>query len=246
VIEPEVPTAVVADDRSALDVGATAVAVPVCRDAIAYATATLAPSVIVDIATLTGAATLGLGRRHAALYTPSDPLAAALTAAGVAAGERLWRMPLVDDHRESLESAVADVAHVETRKMGGGSITAALFLQRFAGEVPWAHLDIAGPGRRRRARGRQGWHGVGNPCIALLARDRPAGRSGHPVAQSGNRRISTTVRPRSSKRASSPRRCAKSRTGPYIAVPPAGADVHVNSGKAARTVSDGSPAMRNS
>lgn len=102
---------------------------------------------IVDIATLTGAATLGLGRRHAVLYTPSDPLAAALTAAGEAAGERLWRMPLVDDYRESLESAVADVAHVKTRKMGGGSITAALFLQRFAGDLPWAHLDIAGPGR---------------------------------------------------------------------------------------------------
>jgi leucyl aminopeptidase len=119
----------------------------VLADAIAFAAATLEPSVIVDIATLTGAATLGLGRRHAALYTPSDPLAAALTAAGDAAGERLWRMPLVDDYRESLESAVADVAHVETRKMGGGSITAALFLQRFAGDVPWAHLDIAGPGR---------------------------------------------------------------------------------------------------
>jgi leucyl aminopeptidase len=119
----------------------------VLADAIAYAAATLEPSVIVDIATLTGAATLGLGRRHAALYTPSDSLAAALTAAGEAAGERLWRMPLVDDYRESLESAVADVAHVETRKMGGGSITAALFLQRFAGDLPWAHLDIAGPGR---------------------------------------------------------------------------------------------------
>ena len=119
----------------------------VLADAIAYAAATLAPSVIVDVATLTGAATLGLGRRHAALYSTSDPLAAALCAAGEAAGERLWRMPLVADYRESLESTVADVAHVETRKMGGGSITAALFLERFAGDVPWAHLDIAGPGR---------------------------------------------------------------------------------------------------
>ncbi|HEU0214731.1 MAG TPA: leucyl aminopeptidase [Jiangellaceae bacterium] len=119
----------------------------VLADTIGYAAATLDPAVIVDVATLTGAATLGLGRRHAALYTSSDPLAAALTAAGEAAGERLWRMPLVDDYRESLESAVADVAHVETRKMGGGSITAALFLQRFARDVPWAHIDIAGPGR---------------------------------------------------------------------------------------------------
>jgi leucyl aminopeptidase len=119
----------------------------VLADAIAYAVETLSPTVIVDVATLTGAATLGLGRRHAALYSTSDGLAGALVDAGEAAGERLWRMPLVDDYRESLESTVADVAHIETRKMGGGSITAALFLERFAREVPWAHVDIAGPGR---------------------------------------------------------------------------------------------------
>ena len=119
----------------------------VLADAIAYAVETLSPTVIVDVATLTGAATLGLGRRHAALYSTSDELAGALVDAGEAAGERLWRMPLVDDYRESLESTVADVAHIETRKMGGGSITAALFLERFAREVPWAHVDIAGPGR---------------------------------------------------------------------------------------------------
>jgi leucyl aminopeptidase len=116
-------------------------------DAIAYAVETLSPTVIVDVATLTGAAALGLGRRHAALYSTSDGLAGALVDAGEAAGERLWRMPLVDDYRESLESTVADVAHIETWKMGGGSITAALFLERFAREVPWAHVDIAGPGR---------------------------------------------------------------------------------------------------
>jgi leucyl aminopeptidase len=119
----------------------------VLADAIAYAVEHLAPSVIVDVATLTGAATMGLGRRHAALYSTSDELAGALTAAGDAAGERLWRMPLVADYRESLDSQVADVAHIETRKMGGGSITAALFLERFARGVPWAHLDIAGPAR---------------------------------------------------------------------------------------------------
>jgi leucyl aminopeptidase len=68
-------------------------------------------------------------------------------AAGSAAGEKLWRMPLVADYRDALESDIADVAHVETRKVGGGSITAALFLERFARDVPWAHLDIAGTGR---------------------------------------------------------------------------------------------------
>lgn len=119
----------------------------VLADAIAYAAAELEPTLIVDVATLTGAATVGLGRGHAALYSTDDALAAALVDAGAAAGEPLWRMPLVDDYRRSLDSAIADVAHVETEKMGGGSITAALFLERFAGEVPWAHLDIAGPGR---------------------------------------------------------------------------------------------------
>src|SRR5690606_21768584 len=109
--------------------------------------AELAPDALVDVATLTGAATQGLGRRHGALYATSDALAALLSDAGEAAGERLWRMPLVDDYRQSLHSDIADVAHIETRKMGGGSITAALFLERFAGGVSWAHLDIAGPAR---------------------------------------------------------------------------------------------------
>jgi leucyl aminopeptidase len=119
----------------------------VLADAMGYAVAELAPDVIVDVATLTGAATMGLGRRHAAMYSTSDALAVALRDAGEAAGEKLWRMPLVDDYRDALESQVADVAHIETRKVGGGSITAALFLERFAGDLPWAHLDIAGPGR---------------------------------------------------------------------------------------------------
>lgn len=119
----------------------------VLADAIGYAVAELDPTAIVDVATLTGAATVGLGRGHAALYATDDALAESLTTAGEAAGERLWRMPLVDDYRRSLDSEVADVAHIETTKMGGGSITAALFLERFARDVPWAHLDIAGPGR---------------------------------------------------------------------------------------------------
>jgi leucyl aminopeptidase len=119
----------------------------VLADALGYAVRTLAPDAIVDVATLTGAATLGLGRQYAALYATSTPLAKSLVAAGAAAGERLWRMPLVDDYRAALDSDIADVAHVETRRMGGGSITAALFLERFAAGVPWAHLDIAGPGR---------------------------------------------------------------------------------------------------
>ncbi len=119
----------------------------VLADAIAYAVAELEPSAVVDIATLTGHATQGLGRTHAALYATDNALAGALTEAGEAAGERMWRMPLVDEYRESLESPVADVANIDRMRRGGGSITAALFLERFAGDVPWAHLDIAGVGR---------------------------------------------------------------------------------------------------
>lgn len=120
----------------------------VLADAMAWGREQYSPSVLVDVATLTGAASLGLGKLHAALYATAPELSEALVAAGDAAGEPLWPMPLVDDYRGALDSAVADVSHIATDPhVGGGSITAALFLQRFAGDTPWVHLDIAGPGR---------------------------------------------------------------------------------------------------
>jgi leucyl aminopeptidase len=120
----------------------------ILADALAWARATLDPDMLLDVATLTGAATQGLGRRHAALFTPDEDLAAGLVVAGEATGERVWRMPLVAEYRRALDSTVADVANVATDPaVGAGAVTAALFLQRFAGELPWAHLDIAGPAR---------------------------------------------------------------------------------------------------
>jgi len=119
----------------------------VLADALAYAAAELDPDVIVDVATLTGAAKVALGLRHGALYATDDDLAAALTAAGRAAGEPLWRMPLIDDYRPGIDSDVADVANIERRGFGGGSIMAALFLREFTGGRRWAHLDVAGPAR---------------------------------------------------------------------------------------------------
>jgi leucyl aminopeptidase len=120
----------------------------VLADALAYAVEQLEPTEMIDVATLTGAATLGLGRRHAALYATDERLAERLVAAGAASGERLWRMPLVEDYRFVLDSDVADLCHIaRVPGIGGGSIIAALFLREFAGRVPWAHLDIAGPGR---------------------------------------------------------------------------------------------------
>ncbi|GAA2076036.1 leucyl aminopeptidase [Actinomadura alba] len=119
----------------------------VLADALAYADARLDPDVIVDIATLTGAAKVALGLRQGALFATDDELAAALVTAGQASGESLWRMPLVDDYRVAIDSDVADVANIERRGFGGGSIMAALFLREFVGKRRWAHLDVAGPAR---------------------------------------------------------------------------------------------------
>jgi leucyl aminopeptidase len=120
----------------------------VLADALDYARS-LEPEVVVDIATLTGATTLGLGRRHAALFATDERLAAALGAAGAASGELTWRLPLVEDYRPALDSGVADLRHVPgpDAKVGGGAITAALFLREFTGGARWAHLDVAGTAR---------------------------------------------------------------------------------------------------
>ena len=119
----------------------------VLADAIAYADTVLKADVIVDIATLTGAMPVALGKRIAGLFATDDALAAGLLAAGESSGELLWRMPLVEDYRQALESTTADLRNIgdPKLKLSGGSITAALFLREFAGGRPFAHLDIAGP-----------------------------------------------------------------------------------------------------
>lgn len=123
----------------------------VLADALAYADEQLGPDILVDLATLTGAASIGLGRRHGALYTDDEELAGQLLAAGESSGERLWRMPLVDDYRSALDSSVADLANISRDPhIQGGSIIAALFLREFVGERRWVHLDIAGPARSER------------------------------------------------------------------------------------------------
>ncbi len=119
----------------------------VLADALAYADAQLEPDVVIDLATLTGAMPVALGRKCAGLFSNDDRLASALLAAGEAAGERLWRMPLVEDYRADLDSDVADLRNIGHGKIQGGSIIAALFLREFVGRRSWAHLDIAGPAR---------------------------------------------------------------------------------------------------
>ena len=120
----------------------------VLADGLAYADKNLDPDYLVDIATLTGAATLGLGRQYAAMYTRDVKLAASLSAIGEASGERVWHMPLVDDYADSLESDLADLNHAaDKHDYSAGSVTAALYLEHFVGERKWVHLDIAGTAR---------------------------------------------------------------------------------------------------
>jgi leucyl aminopeptidase len=118
----------------------------VLADALSYAARRLNPDVLVDLATLTGATAVALGKRTAALYSENDELAAQLRAAAAAAGENMWRMPLPDDYLELCASDLADVANV-TLDGSAGSVAAALYLREFAGAARnhWAHLDMSAP-----------------------------------------------------------------------------------------------------
>ena len=119
----------------------------VLADALAYADAELAPDVLIDVATLTGAAKVALGLTCGALFSADPELATGLEAAAAQSGERVWRMPLVEDYLAAIGSQVADVRQSPADPPGAGSITAALFLREFVGQRRWAHLDIAGPAR---------------------------------------------------------------------------------------------------
>jgi leucyl aminopeptidase len=118
----------------------------VLADALAYAVRKLKPDVLLDFATLTGAARVALGKRTAALFCGDDVLAKSLVSAGEAVGERMWRLPLPDDYREKLDSDIADLSNVPRGMEGAaGAITAALFLREFTGELAgrWAHVDMS-------------------------------------------------------------------------------------------------------
>ena len=114
----------------------------VLADALAYARE-LKPDLLLDNATLTGAAVVALGLTVSGFYANRDEVADRVKRAAKTAGEALWHMPLVEDLREGLKSDWADIKHVADR--WGGSITAALFLREFVGETPWIHVDLAGP-----------------------------------------------------------------------------------------------------
>ena len=111
---------------------------------------TRSPSVLIDVATLTGAMKVALGTRTAGFFSTSDELAEQLVAAGSAAGEPVWRMPLMAEYERQLESDIADANNAPGNP---GAITAALFLQHFTAGLPWAHVDIAGPARAMKDEG---------------------------------------------------------------------------------------------
>jgi leucyl aminopeptidase len=114
----------------------------VLSDALHFARTEYAPDAIVDLATLTGACVVALGKWCSGLFSNDDRLAGQLLQAGETTAERVWRMPLWDDHREAIRGEVGDIKNTGGRD--GGAITAAAFLSCFVEKTPWAHLDIAG------------------------------------------------------------------------------------------------------
>ncbi|MBN1577294.1 MAG: leucyl aminopeptidase family protein [Chitinispirillaceae bacterium] len=117
----------------------------ILADAIAYCRENYHPDRIVDLATLTGGIVTALGDLVAGLFSNNDELALQLFAAGEKTGERLWRLPLYKEYSESLKGDLGDLRNLSKFKKGvASSITGAAFIKEFAGETPWAHLDIAG------------------------------------------------------------------------------------------------------
>ena len=155
-------------------------------DALTYV-ARFKPAAVVDVATLTGACVVALGGVRSGLFSTDDSLAAELAAAGDAALDTCWRMPIDDEYDEGLKSNFADVANIAGR--AGGAITAAAFLKRFATGLRWAHLDIAGTawksGAAKGATGRP----VGLLTHWVMAQSRPQTASQPPSQPSSQTRL---------------------------------------------------------
>ncbi len=114
----------------------------VLADALWYTQDRFKPKFMVNLATLTGAILVALGKEHAGLFSNDDKLSEQLAGAGQDTRERVWRMPLAPEYDKLIDSDIADMKNIGGRL--AGSITAGQFLQRFVNDVPWAHLDVAG------------------------------------------------------------------------------------------------------
>lgn len=115
----------------------------VLADALHYTVERFGPKAMVDMATLTGAVIVALGHEQAGLFANDDAIAQQLIAAGDAVGERVWRLPMGPDYAKHIKSEIADIKNTG-RAREAGATAGAVFLQRFVGDVPWAHIDIAG------------------------------------------------------------------------------------------------------
>lgn len=129
------------------------------------------PDLTVDVATLTGAAAVALGKEVAAVFGSDSDVAGKVLAAAARAGEEFWEMPLFRGYRKSIDSNIADIKNISGNRYGG-AIVAALFLAEYAGDGPWAHLDIAGPARTQETTGEfvKGGSGVAVRTLIELAR----------------------------------------------------------------------------
>ncbi len=165
---------------------------------------------IVDLATLTGACVVALGEKVAGLMGNDDDWCAQVRAASDLAGEPTWPLPLPTDYQKQLDSEVADLRNIGANRYGG-ALTAGLFLQSFVGDVPWVHLDIAGPARASGDDGEltRGGTGFGVRTLARLARSfEPLARSGR---SAGARR--SGAEKQSAKKQSAKKQPAKKATG---------------------------------
>ncbi len=131
------------------------------------------PEVVVDIATLTGACIVALGKVLSGMFSPDNQLANELIDAGQDIHDRIWRLPVLDDYQELLDSPFADIGNISNGGPYGGAITAACFLARFTKEYRWAHLDIAGTGHLSGAN--KGATGRPVPLLMQFLKTRSAG-----------------------------------------------------------------------
>jgi len=133
---------------------------------------------LVDLATLTGACVVALGKTTTGLFGTPDTWVQAVLRASARAGDRSWPMPVYDDYKEQFKSEIADFSNTGGR--AGGAITAALFLKEFSGDTPWVHLDIAGTAWAEEAKPYQpkGATGVGVRTLVELAIDAPSWGAG--------------------------------------------------------------------
>jgi leucyl aminopeptidase len=122
----------------------------ILADAMSWAVKTFKPDVLVDVATLTGACVMALGEKIAGVFSRDADLSRVVVSAGEKTFERCWSMPMPDDYKVLMKSELADINNMSSTRYGG-AITAALFLSEFAGDVPWVHIDIAGPARNGKA-----------------------------------------------------------------------------------------------